>query len=123
MSYRDLAMWHLAPDLTADIHPMTLPDLPKFAVYEEGSQTRRSIKPVRSNVVEGYGRRRYKQEFIRFLTCALASSCEAIDHLEILIETGSLIIATLYQDLHDRLDTLGRKLNNFLQSVAAGHRA
>jgi len=41
--------------------------LPKFEMYEEGSQIRRSAKSVAANIVEGYGRRRYKQEFIRFL--------------------------------------------------------
>jgi four helix bundle protein len=101
---------------------MTIRELPKFEMYEEGSQIRRAVKSVRSNIVEGYGRRRYKQEFIRFLTFALASSGESTDHLEMLCETESLKNEVLYVDLHQRLDTLGRKLNSFLQSVAAGHR-
>jgi four helix bundle protein len=96
--------------------------LPKFEAYEEASQIRRAIKSVRSNIVEGYGRRRYKQEFIRFLTFSLASNCETTDHLETLRETDSLKNAPLYADLHSRLDELGRKLNNFLQSVERAHR-
>jgi four helix bundle protein len=122
MSYRNLEIWKLAQTLTVDIHRMTIHDLPKFEMYEEGSQIRRSMKSIRSNIVEGYGRRRYKQEFIRFLTFALASSDETIDHLSILYETESLKNQTLYHDLTERLDMLGRKLNNFLQSVEAGHR-
>lgn len=122
MSYRDLDIWRLARSLTIDIHRMTVRDLPKFELYEEGSQIRRSIKSVRSNIVEGYGRRRYKQEFIRFLTFALASSCETIDHLETLYETEFLANQNLYDNIHERLDELGRKLNNFLQAVATGHR-
>ena len=43
-------------------------DLPKFEMFEEGSQIRRSSKSVRSNIVEGYGKRHYKNDFIRFLT-------------------------------------------------------
>ena len=122
MSYRELDIWQLAKTLTTDVHRMTIQNLPKFEMYEEGSQLRRAMKSVRSNIVEGYGRRRYKQEFIRFLTFALASNCEAIDHLEMLHETNSLSDDLLYRDLHDRLDLLGRKLNKFLQSVAATHR-
>jgi four helix bundle protein len=122
MSYRNLEIWKLARTLTTDIHRMTLRDLPKFELYEEGSQIRRAIKSVRSNIVEGYGRRRYKQEFIRFLTFSLASSDETTDHLEVLHEAESLKNDALYGDLHERLDTLGRKLNNFLQSVESGHR-
>ncbi len=101
---------------------MTLRELPRFELYEEASQIRRSMKSVRSNVVEGYGRRRYKQEYIRFLTYALASNDETTDHLEILRETESLANESLFSDLHSRLEVLARKLNSFLQSVEAGHR-
>jgi four helix bundle protein len=122
MSYRELEIWQLARTLTTDIHRMSIQRLPKFETYEEASQIRRSMKSVRSNIVEGYGRRRYKAEFIRFLTFALASNCETTDHLEMLRETDSLSDDVLYRDLHDRLEMLGRKLNSFLQSVSAGHR-
>lgn len=122
MSYRNLEIWQLARALTIDIHRMTVNELPKFELYEEASQIRRSMKSVRSNIVEGYGRRRYKQEFIRFLIYALSSNDETIDHLEVLYETSSLTYETLFSDLHARLDTLGRKLNNFLQAVESDHR-
>jgi len=42
---------------------MTLNELPKFEMYEEGSQIRRSSKSVRTNIVEGYGRRNYKLDY------------------------------------------------------------
>jgi four helix bundle protein len=122
MSYRSLEIWQLARGLTIDVHRLTIRELPKFEMYEEGSQIRRAVKSVRSNIVEGYGRRRYKQEFIRFLTFAQASNDETTDHLEMLHETESLKNETLFQDVHERLDVLGRKLNNFLHSVEAGHR-
>lgn len=70
MSYRKLEVWQLARELVIDIHRMSLTGLPKFEMYEEGSQIRRAIKSVKSNIVEGYGRRRYKQDFLRFLTYA-----------------------------------------------------
>jgi four helix bundle protein len=63
MNYRNLEVWQLARELVVAIHNMTLTKLPKFEMFEEGSQIRRSIKSVKSNIVEGYGRRRYKQEF------------------------------------------------------------
>ena len=96
---------------------MTIDLLPKFEMYEEGSQIRRSSKSIRSNIVEGYSRRRYKQDFIRFLTYAHASCDETIDHLEILQEAGSLNDEPLFEQLHDQLDRLGGKLNQFIQSV------
>lgn len=121
MSYKKLEIWSLARALTIDVHQMTLRDLPKVELYESGSQIRRSIKSVRSNIVEGYGRRRYKNEFLHFLTYAHASCDETIDHLETLFECGSLKSNTLYEDLHARLETLGRKSNLFISSVEQSH--
>jgi len=121
MSYRKLEIWQLARDLTIEVHKMTI-QLPKFELYEEASQIRRSMKSVRSNIVEGYGRRRYTNDYIRFIIYALSSNDETIDHLEILYETGSLKDRKLYDNLHERLQKLGIKINNFLQAVEKGNK-
>ena len=121
MSYKKLQIWQLARELVIDIHKMTLHKLPKFEMFEEGSQIRRSIKSVKSNLVEGYGRRQYKQEFIRFLVYAISSNDETIDHLETLFETESLRDNKLYETIHDKLEVLGKKLNLFIQPVQREH--
>jgi four helix bundle protein len=123
VSYRNLEIWQLAREVSIEIHRMTLERLPKFEMYEEASQIRRSVKSIRSNIVEGYGRRRYKLEFIRFLTYAHASCDETIDHLETLHETGSLADDAVYERLHRKLNQLGGKLNQFIQSVELQHRS
>jgi four helix bundle protein len=123
LSYKNLGIWQLARTLVIDIHKMTLRDLPTFEMYEEGKQIRRSIKSVKSTIVEGYGRRRYKLEFIRFLIYAIASNDETLDHLETLFETESLKDDALYRDLAERLDKLGRKLNLFIKSVDKIHKS
>ena len=122
MSYKKLVIWQKARESVIDIHRMTLRKLPQFELYEEGSQIRRSIKSVKSNIVEGYGRRRYKQDYLRFLTYSLASCDETTDHLETLYETESLKDGALYQNLHERLQTLGKKINLFIQSVEKEHK-
>jgi four helix bundle protein len=122
MSYRDLEIWKLARQTAIAVHRMTLQKLPKFEMYEEGSQIRRSAKSISANIVEGYGRRRYKQEFIRFLVFAHSSCDETIDHLEMLFETGSLADEIVYRDLSAQLDLLGRKLNVFIDGVERSHR-
>src|SRR5437660_2138556 len=91
-------------------------------MFEEGSQIRRSAKSICANIVEGFGRRRYKQEFIRFLVFAHASCDETIDHLETLFETSSLTNEARYRDLDTQLDLLGRKLNVFIEAVERDHR-
>lgn len=120
MSYKKLDIWQLARELTIEIHKMTF-TLPKFEQFEEAQQIRRSSKSVRSNIVEGYGRRRYKADFIKFLIYSLSSNDETVDHLETLFETESLRDEPLYSSLHLKLELLGKKLNNFIQAVERNH--
>ncbi len=116
-----MEIWQLAREQVIDIHHMTLDDLPKHEMFEEGSQIRRSIKSVKSTIVEGYGRRNYKQEFIKFLNYSIASNDETIDHLETLYETGSLKNDEKYEKMHKKLEMLGKQLNLFIQAVAKEH--
>ncbi len=120
-SYCDYEIWQMAHELAVRVHKMTLEKLPKFEMYEEASQIRRSSKSISSNIVEGFGRKRYKNDFIRFLIYALASCDETRDHLEFLFETGSLKDASLYEELSKQYDILGKKLNNFLKRVVEQH--
>jgi four helix bundle protein len=121
MSYKNLEIWQLSRDIVSEIHEMTLSKLPKFEMYEVGNQIRRSCKSTKSNIVEGYGRRYYKQEFIHHLIIALASNDETIDHLETLYETKSLIDENEFSQIHSKLEMLGKKLNSFIQSVEKEH--
>ncbi len=123
MSYQKLEIYKIAHMLVIEIHEMTLKKLPRFEMYEEGGQIRRSIKSVKSNIIEGYGRRKYRQEFIKFLTYAIASNDETIDHLRNLVETKSLNDSDLSKKWFDRLDNLGRKLYLFRQAIENNYRS
>ena len=120
MNYKDLEVWQISRELSIEIHRMAL-SLPKFEMYEEGSQIRRSSKSIRSNIVEGYGRRRYKNEFMKFITYSIASTDETIDHLEILYETGSLKDKLVFEKLLEKSNLLGKKLIRFLASIEKQH--
>ena len=120
MSYKKLEIWKMAREVVIEIHKMSL-SLPKFEQYEEAQQIRRSSKTVKSCIVEGYGRRRYKADFIKFIIYALSSNDETIDHLETLYETESIKDENIYTALHERIELLGKKMNNFLQAVENGH--
>lgn len=117
MSYKNLEIWQMAREVVIDVHQLTLNELPKFEMFEEGAQIRRSSKSVKSTIVEGYGRKKYKQDFIKFLVYALGSNDETLDHLETLKETGSLTNEVLYNDLHQKIELLGKKLNLFIKGV------
>jgi four helix bundle protein len=121
-SYRDLDIYKKAHRLAMEIHQMSL-NLPKFEMYEEGSQIRKSSKSVKNTMVEGFGRRRYKLEFIKFLTYSLASCDETITHLDTLYETKSLDDEEKYRYFCEEYDHLGRMINNFIRSVDKSHKS
>ena len=81
--YTDLEVYKLAYKLSIDVHKMSL-QLPKYELYEQGSQFRRSSKRIKDTIAEGYGRRRYKDEFIRFLIFAHSSCDETISQLNMI---------------------------------------
>jgi four helix bundle protein len=115
-SYKDLEIFQLAFDLAIKIPHASL-KLPKFEIYEQGSQIRRSSKSVKDTIVEGYGRRKYKAEYIKFLTYSIASCDETTNHI--------MSIKAIYPeikdftDFEDQYDKLGRKINNYIQYVDA----
>ncbi|UGU17392.1 four helix bundle protein [Sinomicrobium kalidii] len=66
-SYRDLDIYKISFELFIKAHRLSL-RLPKYELFELGSQLRRSSDSVNSNIVEGYGRKKYKNDFVKFLT-------------------------------------------------------
>jgi four helix bundle protein len=114
-SYKDLEVYSLSYDLAVKVHKMSL-KLPKYELYEEGSQIRRASKAVTSCIVEGYGRRKYKADFIRFLVYAHASCDETILHLNFIKDTHDLDEEEMSFFLAS-YDELGGKINKFLQYV------
>jgi four helix bundle protein len=82
-SYKDLEVYQMAYRLALEVHQMTM-KLPKYELYEQGSQIRRSSKRIKDTIAEGYGRRRYKDEFIRYLIFAHSSNDEVLSQLEMI---------------------------------------
>ncbi len=114
-SYKDLEIYNLSYNLAVKVHEMSL-NLPQFELYEEGDQLRRCTKGITSCIVEGYGRRRYKAEFVKFLVYAHASCDETILHLNFIKATHKLDEKEI--DLFiDSYDQLGGKINKFIQFV------
>jgi four helix bundle protein len=122
MNYKDLDIWKLANEIAIEIHSMTIKELPSFEMYETGSQIRRSSKSVRSNIVEGFGRRQSKKEFLMVLRYAIASNDETLDHLETLFKVGSLKNKDIYENLQKKITELGRMLYGFFKAFEKKHR-
>lgn len=113
--YRELKGYQEAHRLGVAIHKFSL-KLPKFELYETGSQVRCASKSISANISEGYGRRRYHADYVKFQVYSQASCDETNEWLT--------YVAELYDDLADEaqallanVDGLGRQLNVFIQAV------
>ncbi len=94
--------------------------LPKYEIYEQGSQVRRSSESVKDTIVEaylparqGHGRKRYKDDFIRFLTYSQNFCDKTILQLNVINDIH-------FQDnpltkFINEYDILGKKINKFIQ--------
>jgi four helix bundle protein len=113
-SYKDLVIFQMAYKLAIRVHRFSM-KLPDFEKYELGSQVRRSSMSVKDTIVEGYGRRKYKAEYIKYLTYAHASCDEATSQLETIVE-----LYPEFQEIKELLELyydLGRKLNTYISYV------
>ncbi len=114
-SFQDLDIYQSSMDLFLKVHPTSLA-LPKFEMYELGSQLRRAADGVVSNIVEGYGRKRYKAEFVRYLIFSHSGCLETQNHLEKLL-TLYPDKQTIFKSLLDQYISLGIKIHNFITYV------
>lgn len=114
-SYRQLEIYTSSLELFYVVHGLSL-KLPKYELYELESQIRRSANSVSTNIVEGYGRRRYKADFMKFLIYAHSSSDETISHLEKLYHLYPHVMAD-YSQLKAQYEKLGSKISAFIKYV------
>jgi len=115
-SYKDLEIYKESKRLAIEIHKLSL-TFPKFELYEAGGQIRRSSEGRAIALGEGYGRRRYKADFIRCLVYSQAECDETIEHLHFLFETGSFTGKYIYNIFFNEYDILSKKINKFIQWV------
>ena len=101
-TFRTLFIYQESLELFFAVHRKSL-HLPAHERYELGSQIRRAADSVNSNIVEGYGRKRYRHEYLKFLTYSHASAMEVTVHLE--------KIAILYPDLKEQMEELVERYN------------
>ena len=112
-TYRDLEIYKISYELALKVHKLSL-GLPSYELYEEGGQLRRSSKSITANIVEGYGRRIYKSEFIKFLIYAQASCDETVVHLSFIVDNyGSDDKGVFIKSYRE----LGSKIGRFIKYV------
>ncbi|MBC35983.1 MAG: four helix bundle protein [Bacteroidetes bacterium] len=83
--------------------------------YEVGSQLRRSSQSVKDNIVEGYGRRRYNKELLKFLTYSYSSLLEARSQIQFIQAISPNL--NIPKSLNDQMEILSVMIHNFIRSV------
>jgi four helix bundle protein len=111
-SYRDLEIYTLSKKLAIEVHKLSM-SLPKYELYEEGQQVRRSSKAIASAIVEGFARRRYKKDFLKYLIYAHAECDETILHLEFIREIHAGEYASSLDVLRSGYENLSKKINRY----------
>ena len=112
-SYEDLEIYTMAFDLSVKMYRLSM-QLPNPDKYETGGQIRRSSQTTKDTIVEGYGRRRYKADFIKYLIYSHSSCLESCSQAKFL---NILHPATGWNSIVDELNVLGIKINNFITFV------
>ena len=112
-SYKDLEIYKIAFELAVKVYRLSL-QLPNPDKYETGGQIRRSSQTTKDTIVEGYGRRRYKADFIKYLIYSHSSSLESKSQAEFL---AILHPQTGWEEISDELDRLGIKIHYFIEYV------
>ena len=114
-TYKDLEIYQEGLRLFIKTHRASLL-LPKTETYELGSQLRRSSDSIVTNIVEGYGRRIFKNDFIKFLIYSEASNMETIHHLDKLINLYPNYRHAL-EELMKEYEILGARIHTFKNYV------
>ena len=112
-SYKDLEIYNQAFDLAVRIYFLTI-KLPNPDKFETSNQIRRSSQSIKDNIVEGYSRRKYKADFIKFLVYSHASLLESTSQAEFL---NTIHPETGWQEIVEELNKLGIKISNFITYV------
>ncbi len=113
-NYKELEIYEMAFDLAIKVHKLSL-ELPSFEKFEQGNQIRRSSKSIKDQIAEGYGRKRYKADFIKFLTYSQASCDECSSQIEMI--TQLYPENKKWAELIEEYRHLGKKINRFIQYV------
>jgi len=113
-SFHELAVWQKAMDLVERIYSLTK-SFPSEEKYSLISQIQRSAVSIPSNIAEGWGRSS-TLEYLHFLKIARGSLYELETQIFI-AERLKYITDTQTSDLVDKIEIIGKMLNNLIKSL------
>jgi four helix bundle protein len=114
MNLEDLIIYSLSLDLSNQIWNIVL-RWDYFAKSTVGNQLVRAADSISANISEGFGRFHFKEQK-QFLFYARGSLYETKTFIN-LAHSRNLIEESKYLSIISQIDTIGRKLNSFINSV------
>ncbi len=112
-NYKDLEIYKESFDLAVRIYNLTM-KLPNPDKYETGGQIRRSSQTIKDTIVEGYGRRKYKADFLKYLIYSHSSLLESTSQAEFL---STIHPDTGWEEIGTDLDNPGKRISKFIDYV------
>lgn len=116
-SFRDLQIYDRSYKLAIEIHNyFTDKNLNKNFIYDLINQILRSSRSIPANIAEGYGKKKFKKDFVRFLWIAIGSKDETLVHLDFLKDLNYLDSKT-HKKFSTELDELGKMLFKLTEKI------
>jgi len=113
-SYQGLIVWQKAMDLTAIVYNL-VKKLPKEELFALGSQMRRAVVSIPSNIAEGQDRKTDK-EFTHFMSIARGSKAELETQLLICVKVGYLKETEISEAMNLSAE-IGKMLTTFINKL------
>ena len=114
-TFEDLEVFQRAYKISLEIHRISL-QLPKVEQYGLADQVRRASKSIAVNLAEGYGKRRSKAEFKRYIQIALGSADEMRVWVRYLYDLN-YIEQNQWQEWREEYQQIARMLNGLYQTI------
>lgn len=114
MRLEDLQVYQISMKLADEVHDLIL-DWDNFHKFSTGTQLLNAADSISANISEGYGRFHFK-DHKNFLYFSRGSLSETKTWLTKAV-TRKLIWEEKFNDLMNRYNSLGIKLNNYINSI------
>jgi len=120
MIYKDLDVFKISYELATAIHRISIA-LPKEYKYDLADQIRRASRSIPSNIAEGFGRKKSKEDTINHLKDSLGSTDEMAFNVEFMYKV-ELISKEQYKFLSEQYVIVGKELTNLIKSISKSTR-
>lgn len=114
MHFSDLRVYKISVDLSIEIENL-IENIPRSELRII-DQIKRSANSIAPNIAEGFGKRIYPKDFIKFLSISLDSSDETQSHLIYLYKRG-VILKDRYEILVRKYKDLSIRILNLIKSI------